>query len=100
VKISGSGPKDLTAAQVHAVIDPWYSQFTVATRGASVDARLRRLGREEIGRPLTTGSLSEQRCICALVEGELRRRSNRGLWLAIGKLGCHASSWVDCAGRL
>jgi hypothetical protein len=33
VKISGSGPKDLTAAQVHAVIDPWYSQFTVATRG-------------------------------------------------------------------
>src|SRR4029077_6488218 len=37
-------------------------------RGASVDARLRRLGREELGRPLTTGSLSEQRCICALVE--------------------------------
>ena len=33
MKISGSGPKDLTAAQVHAVIDPWYSQFTVATRG-------------------------------------------------------------------
>lgn len=27
------GPKDLTEAQVHAVIDPWYSQFTVATRG-------------------------------------------------------------------
>jgi predicted ester cyclase len=33
VKISGGGPKDLTAAQVHAVIDPWYSQLTVATRG-------------------------------------------------------------------
>ena len=28
-----AGPKDLTGAQVHAVIDPWYSQFTVATRG-------------------------------------------------------------------
>jgi len=28
-----AGPKALTQAQVHAVIDPWYSQFTVATRG-------------------------------------------------------------------
>ena len=25
-----AGPNDLTEAQVHAVIDPWYSQFTVA----------------------------------------------------------------------
>jgi hypothetical protein len=27
-----AGPKALTEAQAHAVIDPWYSQFTVANR--------------------------------------------------------------------
>ena len=33
INLNETAPKDLTEAQVHAVIDPWYSQFTVATRG-------------------------------------------------------------------
>ena len=30
---AGAAPKSLTEAQVKAVLDPWYSQFTVANRG-------------------------------------------------------------------
>jgi len=75
-------------------------------RGASVDARLRRLGREEIGRPLTTGSLSEQRCICALVEANCGaaqiavsgwRLGSWGVMLRVGLIVPAGFSAMSCA---